>query len=109
MTSSVRTASARRATTPPPPHVPIAQIDAFHLESCLRLHAAQTGNITVARSDLKTWPLAMGISQRRFSCALEMLRTAGHLWIETVGKSPIIHLNSPPTSWQANTWEPPRF
>lgn len=83
--------SGLRSCLPRAPRIPVEQVDAFHLDWCLRTYTSQTGQSVIPKADLKAWPEDMGIGRRRFQMALQLLCLQQRIWIEKVGKTSYIH------------------
>lgn len=86
----VRT-SGTRSFLPYPPKIPIELVDAFHLEWTLSTYLRSVGQASISKAELKNWPVAMGITRRRFDNALGVLRDSYRISIEVVGKVIVIH------------------
>lgn len=83
--------SGPRFCLPRAPRIPVEEVDAFHLDWCLRTYTFQTGQSVIAKADLKAWPEDMGIGRRRFQVALQLLSLQQRIWIEKIGKTSCIH------------------
>lgn len=84
--------SGTRSFLPYPPKIPIELVDAFHLEWTLSTYLRSVGQASICKAELKNWPMAMGITRKRFEKALAVLRDSYRVSIDGVGKATFIHL-----------------